>query len=64
VQGTNLKANGANWDKNGFWGYRHLVQQTTKKYKLKNGIRPDAEGIVRSSINFDDRLSEALNLPL
>ena len=59
-----LADDGSNWVKNGFWGYQHIVQQTSKNYKYENGIRPDGDGSIRASINFDDRLSAALNLPV
>lgn len=63
-EGAKLKDNGSNAVKEGFWGYRHIVQQTSKKYKLENAIRPDASGTVPTSINFDNRLSEAMKLPV
>jgi hypothetical protein len=63
VKGEKLDTKGSNWDKNGFWGYRHVVYQATTKYKLEDGIQPDSTGLVRSSVNFDERLSVALKLP-
>jgi len=64
VEGGKLERDGTNWEKNGFWGYRHIVQQTPESYKLENGIRPDAAGGVTLSINFDDRLLDMMNLPI
>jgi hypothetical protein len=63
IEGATLKADGSNWEKKGFWGYRHIVQQTPEKYKLENGIQTNAAGEVTLSINFDDRLSGTMNLP-
>lgn len=62
-QNAKLRADGSNAVEDGFWGYRHIVQQTTEKYRLENAIRPDATGAVPASINFDDRLSVAMKLP-
>lgn len=64
VEGEKLADDGSNWVKNGFWGYRHIVQQTPKSYKHANAIQPDAEGGIPASVNVDDRLSTALNLPV
>lgn len=64
VEDEKLADDGSNWVKNGFWGYRHIVHQTPKKYKHKNGIQPDADGGIPASVNFDDRLSIALQLPV
>ena len=64
AEGAKLNDNGSNAVKEGFWGYRHIVQQTSEKYKLENAIRPDAAGAVPASINFDDRLSVAMKLPV
>jgi hypothetical protein len=64
VQDEKLAGDGSNWVKNGFWGYRHIVHQTPRKYKRENRIQPDADGGVPASVNFDDRLSIALNLPI
>ena len=64
VQGEKLADDGSNWVKNGFWGYRHIVQQTPRKYKHENRIQLDTDGGIPASVNFDDRLSTALNLPI
>lgn len=63
VEGKKLADDGSNWVKDGFWGYRHIVQQTPKRYKHENGILPDADGGIPASVNFDDRLSITLQLP-
>jgi len=59
-----LVDDGSNWVKAGFWGYQHIVQQTSEKYKLENAIRPDSTGAVPASINFDDRISKVMKLPV
>jgi hypothetical protein len=64
VESEELADDGSNWVKNGFWGYRHIVQQTPKNYKHENCIQPDADGSIRSSVNFDDRLAISLQLPI
>lgn len=64
VKSEKLAYNGSNWVKNGFWGYRHIVQQTPRKYKHENGIQPDSDGGIPASVNFDDRLATTLKLPV
>jgi hypothetical protein len=63
VEGEKLADDGSNWVKNGFWGYRHIVHQTPRNYKHENRIQPDADGGIPASVNVDDRLSQALELP-
>lgn len=58
VPGERLSADGTNWRKEGFWGYQHLVHQTTAKVVATATGRLDpsaAPGLL--SVNFDDRLA-------
>jgi hypothetical protein len=55
VPGETLFADGSNWTKDGFWGYRHIVQQSPENIDTINGISPD-KGSVALSVNFDDRI--------
>lgn len=62
VEGEDLKEDGSNWKKAGFWGYQHIIQQTTENYY------PEARILLKSgepalSVNFDSRLSADLKLP-
>ena len=59
-----LKEDASNAVREGFWGYRHIVQQTPKSFKHENAIRADVTGRVPTSINFDERLASALQLPV
>lgn len=63
VADEDLKPDGTNWRKEGFWGYQHVVQQTPERVKLENRIRPDEAGMVPLSINFDERISHTMKLP-
>jgi hypothetical protein len=59
-----LKQDGSNAVKEGFWGYRHLVQQTPKRFRHGNALRADGSGTVPTSVNFDERLAVAFQLPV
>lgn len=60
----NLKQDGSNAVKEGFWGYRHIVQQTPKRFRHGNALRADGSGTVPTSIHFDERLAVAFQLPV
>jgi hypothetical protein len=58
-----LLPDGTNYEKEGFWGYQHIVQQNPKVIKPKDSIRADGE-VAILSVNFDDRLAESLGMPI
>jgi hypothetical protein len=58
-----LAQDGSNWKKEGFWGYRHIIQQSPENIKLENRILPDSTGELALSVNFDNRLPLSLNMP-
>jgi CHAT domain len=62
VSGEKLKKNGANWDKRGFWGYSHIIQQSPNQFRFESRLLPEADGAMRLSVNFDDRLPVTLEL--
>jgi hypothetical protein len=62
AKGT-LDPNGSNWEKEGFWGYQHIVQQNPDRLTSNNVICLDA-GASILSVNFDNRLSDTLKLPI
>jgi hypothetical protein len=63
VAGEDLELDGSNWKKEGFWGYRYIIQQSPERIDLETRISPTA-GEVPFSINFDTRLSQTLELPV
>ncbi|MFZ5780916.1 MAG: hypothetical protein ACOY4R_12025 [Pseudomonadota bacterium] len=63
VPGERLAADGANWRKEGFWGYRHLVHQNTERLAA-DAARLDPAASALLSVNFDDRLATDLKLPV
>jgi len=63
VPGERLAPDGANWRREGFWGYRHLVHQNTARLSAKaERLDPAASALL--SVNFDDRLAVDLKLPV
>jgi hypothetical protein len=64
VPGERLAAGGANWRKEGFWGYQHLVYHNPAKVLPNATGRLDPRAPALLSVNFDKRLVDDLNLPL
>jgi hypothetical protein len=63
VPGERLESDGSNWNKEGFWGYQHIVQHMPKIHTLNEVIEPELEG-VRLSLNVDERIVKDLDLPV
>ena len=61
IAGESLEAYGKNWRKEGFWGYQHTIWHNPENIDVKFKIRPNGRLL---SINFDDRLATALQLPI
>jgi hypothetical protein len=57
-----LKEGGSNFEKEGFWGYQHIIQHNTRRFKFQFAIPPD-DGAVALSINFDEKISSDRALP-
>jgi hypothetical protein len=62
VAGEELDENGSNWDKRGFWGYSHVIQQSPKHFHPDSRLVPEDDGKMRLSANFDNRLPRVLGL--
>lgn len=64
VQGQRLAPDGANWRKEGFWGYQHLVHHNPVQLRLAATGRLNPQASALLSVNFDDRIARNLNLPV
>jgi hypothetical protein len=64
VPGEKLAPDGANWRKEGFWGYQHLVYHNPDELVpgATGSLDPKAPTLL--SVNFDDRLAGDLKLPV
>jgi hypothetical protein len=64
IPGEKLASDGSNWEKEGFWGYQHIVQQNPNRIKPIGKICLEQTGSSLLSVNFDDRLAADLKLPV
>jgi hypothetical protein len=62
VGGEQLKSDGSNCRREGFWGYQHIIQHAPEKVEMEVKI-PSTSGQVALSVNFDSNLSTELELP-
>ena len=61
IPGEKLNRDGSNWDKEGFWGYRHIIQHNPKKSRSDPRIQSKA-GAVPLSINLNEKITTELKL--
>lgn len=55
-----LATDGSNFDWEGFWGFRHIIEHNTEYVLLATGIRPDSAGLIPMSINIDESIDASL----
>jgi hypothetical protein len=61
VDGEKLTSDGSNWKKEGFWGYRHIVQHNPRKSRTDPRIESKG-GAVPLSVNVNEKISSELTL--
>jgi hypothetical protein len=54
--GEKLAKDGTNFDPNGFWGYRHVVEQFTDRYVIKDHV------VARGKLGFGAALHERIDV--
>lgn len=60
--GKGLSSDGSNFMKEGFWGYRHIIEHNTIDIELETGIKPDYDGLIAASMNFDENIDTQLGV--
>lgn len=50
-----LAPNGANWQKEGFWGYRHIIEHNTRKTAMAKAITSPVSRL-KALFNLDERI--------
>lgn len=58
-----LAPDGANFQWEGFWGFRHIVEHNPKYVSLETELKPNQAGRIPLSINIDERIDQTLNVP-
>jgi hypothetical protein len=58
-----LNDDGTNFEWEGFWGYRHTIEQNTKRAKIdQHRLTPGEGGLIVASINIDEGIDKKLNV--
>jgi hypothetical protein len=57
-----LASHGSDFKPEGFWGYRHVIEHNTLDIQLETSIRPDGDGPLPASINFDEKIDAQLGV--
>jgi hypothetical protein len=62
-KGVDLAPDGSSFKKDGFWGYRHIVEHNTAQVDLPTELKPDGTGKIHASINIDESIDQCLGVP-
>lgn len=57
-----LKVDGSNWEIDGFWGYRHIIEHNTKRLSISNAIKGSNSKKFKISFNVDERIDTTLSV--
>lgn len=60
---TELLPDGSNFDWQGFWGFRHIIEHNPKYVALDNVLRIDTSQKLRFSANVDEQIDISLGIP-
>lgn len=60
---TELDGNGANFNWEGFWGFRYIVEHDTEYVALETELRMDTTRKLKLSVNVDDKIDSDLKVP-
>jgi hypothetical protein len=62
VAGAKLKADGSNFEWEGFWGYRHIIEHNPEWFGRYNILERDEEHLLRASMNMDEGIDHEYNI--